>query len=63
MSRSFRAISIGSPVSTSFCGLQQDLILRRANLGLDDLDGQILLLAAETGLGKLGRASQPGIPL
>ncbi len=41
-SRSRRAISTGSPR-----GLEQYLVRRRADLGLDDLDGQVFLLAAD----------------
>jgi len=42
--RSCRAISIDSPVSTSFAASRRILVLRGSDLRLDDLDGQVLLL-------------------
>jgi len=46
-SRSCRAIAIGSAsVSTSAAACEQDFVLRRPDLGLDDLDRQVFLLAA-----------------
>ena len=41
-SRSARAISIGSPLSTSFAAFEVNLVLGEADLALDDVDSQVL---------------------
>jgi hypothetical protein len=39
ISRSFRAISIGSPLKNEVSGLEPDLMPRGSDLSLDNLDG------------------------
>jgi hypothetical protein len=44
--RSWRAISTGSPVRTSFAAIEDNLVLRRSDLCFDDFDGEFFLVAA-----------------